>query len=547
MAGFGKIRVYYWKYDDGTIGYAVRQTRDDKKEWLEAKYCSNQAEFKRFRTEAKRKCSTVDIKFKKCRLAGGLDDVCLGYFPGPDAAQSAAGISAMKQLLDSGGTTYKVFLDLVSAVLAGYCARVCCNYYKVERIQDKYKHAPVVSVSHADYAYYVLEKIADSLAVDTSSIHGEAYMFKSKPLRSKYQRILPKRQSDRSLTDCIYLKLAKSRFRVMPQYRDTTVLVHCRFFSGSEIAELQRRNIWTSWILYAVPEKKLLSTPVRINGKVLASSNCLWDTKDLNYVVQRYVSYLARKSQPKKWAKRIKKYFQDAEQVIAQHNTSANHPSIPLAEKYQTSLRLLALRLFLDSCKNDGGLSKEEAAAQLAAWYQVMLPGCSLEKIQKDCEQDDWDTPEPFQAQFESVIRQILQADDFKHICVSKGNICPEKSDNAKIEYWAYVKYHEPKGKNKSPFLSLRLRKETFEKLFFKYYENYRGKDLSEDLCDLDTEYKWGVTKARMYRNEDDKKKRKTVEALILNIDRMSFLPQEVVDRLHKIFKDHEPSDSKKA
>lgn len=70
MAGFETIRVYYWKYDDGSIEYAVRQTRDDKKEWLEVKYCSNQAEFKGFRTEAKRKCSTVDVKFKQLSILG---------------------------------------------------------------------------------------------------------------------------------------------------------------------------------------------------------------------------------------------------------------------------------------------------------------------------------------------------------------------------------------------------------------------------------------------------------------------------------------------
>lgn len=330
----------------------------------------------------------------------------------------------------------------------------------------------------------------------------------------------------------------------MPQYRDTTLLIHCRFFPGSEIAELQRKNIWSGLVLYDAPARKLLSTPVRISGNILSLSDCLWDIKALNYIVQRYVSYLARKSGKRKWGDRIKQYFQDAELMIAQHNTSANDTPVRRAQKYQISLQLLALRLLLDSCQADGGLSKEEAYTLLTVWYQAMLPGCSLKNVQENCELNDWDGPEPFQAQFEAVICQILQADDFKHICFSKDNICPKHDNN--VEYWAYISRYTPKGKDKSPFWALRLRRATFENLFPKYCENYRGKRLFEDFRDLDAEYKEGV-KARMYSDKDDAKRAKTVDALILNIDRMSFLPQEITDQLYKIAHDNKSASPEQA
>lgn len=556
MAESEKISVYHWTYDDGSKGYAVRKIRNDEKEWLSVNYCANKSEFKRACADIRRKFSSMDIEFKKCRLMGGLDDVRPSNFPESDANRSADGISAMKQLLDSGGTMCRnAFLNLISAILSGYCARVCCDYYKLERIKDEYKYAPVISVSHADGAYYVLEKIVGSFAVKTSVFNPEDYMYSSKPLCSKYHASLPLKQSDRSITDCIYLTLAKKHFRIKPQLRDTTVLVHCRFFPGSEIAELQRRNIWASLVLYDAPKAKLLSTPVHIDGKSLALSNCLWDIEDLNYIIQRYVSYLARKFGKGKWGQRIKKYFQEAEQLIAQHNTSVNNASIQRAQKYQFSLQLLALRLLLDSCKADRSLSKEEANDLLAEWYQVMLPGCSLEKIQEPCEedtQDDLDAPAPFQAQFEEVICKILEAENLKHICFSKKkNICPEKNvtSDGPVEYWAYVGSLEKKKKKSEddkPVWVLRLRRDTFEKIFRMRCTNYSGKNIFKDYQDLDVEYKEGY-KARMYRNEAEKEGGKTIDALILNIDRMSFLPPETADRLHKIISDNEPSSSETA
>lgn len=548
MTESGTISVYHWKYDDGSRGYAVRYNYDSQKNWLTAGDCANKSEFKKACATIENKYPNMNIQFKKRRVAAGLDAVRPSNFPRADAEKSAAGIKAIKQLLDSSGSmpeSYREYLYLVSAILAGYCARVCSNYYKVERIQDKYKYAPVLSVSYADYAYYVLEQIENSFTVNTSVANSEEYMFTPTPIWSKYRPFLPHKQTDRSVTDCIYLKLPGRDYRLMPQFRDTTLLIHCRFFPGSEIAELQRKNIWTGLVLYDAPAKKLLSTPVRISGSILALSNCLWDTKALNYIVQRYVSYLARKSDKKKWSKRIEKYFQDAERVIAQHNASVNEKPILRAQKYQLSLQLLALRLLLDSCQADGGLSEEDAYTLLMVWYQAMLPGCSLEKVQISCELNDWDGPEPFQTQFEAAICQILQADEFEHICFSKNNICPKKdnSNNSHVEYWAYVSHYKPKGKDRAPFLALRLRRTTFEKLFPKYCENYRGKNLFEDFRDLDAEYKEG-TKARMYLDEDDATRAKTVDALILNIERMLFLPQKIIDRLYEIAANNEEADN---
>ena len=140
-------------------------------------------------------------------------------------------------------------------------------------------------MSYSDYAYPVLEQIVLALAVDTTVVNDDyIYARSGKPLEAKYRPLLPQRNKDRSITDSAYLKLPGLPHAVIPQYRDTTMLVHCRFFPGTEIAELQRLNPWVSLVLYDAPYKKLLTSPVRINGSVLehhpvhgTAKNCgLW-------------------------------------------------------------------------------------------------------------------------------------------------------------------------------------------------------------------------------------------------------------------------------
>lgn len=64
-----------------------------------------------------------------------------------------------------------------------------------------------------------------------------------------------------------------------------------------------------------------------------------------------------------------------------------------------------------------------------------------------------------------------------------------------------------------------------------------------EDFRNLDVEYKEGI-KARMYCDEADAKRAKPTDALILNIERMSFLPQEIISQLYKIASEYETDDS---
>lgn len=455
-------------------------------------------------------------------------------FSAKDADNSRDGVKAMNDLIHSAEGVpedQQTMLQLVSEILAGYCAQACSEYYKTDYIPPKARRAPIISVSYSDYAYPVLEQIVSSLAVDTTVVNADyIYARSGKPLEAKYRSLLPQRNKDRSITDSAYLKLPGLPHAVILQYRDTTMLVHCRFFPGTEIAELQRLNPWVSLVLYDTPSKKLLTSPVRINGFVLAASSGSWDSEKLRFVVERYAGYLSRKSGKKRWEKRIKTHFYDIEQMIARYNMSANNEPVKRAQKYQVSCQMLALRLFLDACADDNDITRDEATGLTAEWYNILLPGC--------CPKDDSESlftieeeSEPFRVQFENAICGILQEDNYQHIYfISEGNICPlVADDDSETEYWAYVSWYE--SKKTAPHLVVRLRRKTFERLFPNYCQEYYGDNLFNDVSQLGEEY-IDTLKSRMYRDETDAESKKTVDALVLNVDRMTFLPQEVINYL---------------
>lgn len=232
-------------------------------------------------------------------------------FPLKDTYDSQDGIAALNDLIHSAGEipdAQQEMLQLVSAILAGYCAQACSEYFTADYVPPKDRRAPIISVNYSDYAYLILEQIVEPLAVDTADIDdSRIYAFSGRPLKAKYCPLLPHRSRDRSITDGAYLKLPGLSCTAMPQYWDTMMLVHCRFFPGSKLAELQRLTPWVSLVLYDAPSRKLLSAPIHITKYVLAASSGFWDREKLRFVVERYANRVSRKSRQKQWKKRIER------------------------------------------------------------------------------------------------------------------------------------------------------------------------------------------------------------------------------------------------
>ena len=532
------ITVYHWKYDDGSKGYAARLETSEEQKWLAFSDRSTKKKIRKKCEDLKDKYKPIPIKREKCRIPGGLDSVQASDFLRADRKKSEAGLAAMKALLCSCGTDLnakKTLLELVSAILAGYCASSCYEFYRAERIPSKDMRVPVIAVKRADYAYFALEKIVRSLAVNTAVFGVEEYMFDETPLKAAYKPVLPHKTADRSIRDSAYLKRSKLRHQLFAQYRDTTLMVHCRFFPPSEIVEFQRKNPWVSLVLFGPSGKVILTSPIRINGAVLAKSDCSWDNKKLNYAVSRYVCYLSKKCKNKGWKKYIKHCFQSIEQMISNYNTPANSHPIRVSEKFSVSLQMLSLRLFLDSCRNDGGIDKAEADELIKDWYNTMLPGCCPAESSLDLDAEQELPPEPFQTQFESALCEIVQKEGYSHIYfIPEGNVCPlVDPKNNKLKYWGYIKWYQPKNKKQSKFLSLQFRRSTLDNLFTTYCPNYQGENWFKDVENLVSRVEYiRTTKARMYTTKEEKN---SVDAVVIDLDRADFFPEEIQAALRKI------------
>lgn len=156
MAEVHGIKVYHWTYDDGSKGYAVRKETSEGKKWLSFDDCATKTKQRKKYRDLKDKYTDIPIKCKECRIPGGLDSVRPGDFPRSDRETTQNGLAAMKALLYSCGAgtdAKKALLNLVSAILAGYCTRSCCKFYRAEHIRPINMRSPVIRAPRFDYTY----------------------------------------------------------------------------------------------------------------------------------------------------------------------------------------------------------------------------------------------------------------------------------------------------------------------------------------------------------------------------------------------------------
>lgn len=60
---------------------------------------------------------------------------------------------------------------------------------------------------------------------------------------------------------------------MLPQYRDTAIMVYDWFLHGKICRRIQLMNRWVCLVIYGASRKKFLATPVEIDGYQLAKSN----------------------------------------------------------------------------------------------------------------------------------------------------------------------------------------------------------------------------------------------------------------------------------
>ena len=523
-----KVTVYTWKYDNGARGYAVKQ--EDKKGWLEQDvYTTRKAVIKRYKEYKKQfDCQpgreATPVRKKKIDILGGLYCVKQNYPYEQKDYQERNGLDAMLALLNSCGETpdaKREMLRLVASVLAGYCAHVSSKKY-MQYLSQLQRRAPIIIVKPAPFAGEVLERVIRSLALDTTDNTLFGYIRSGPTMKCKYTPVLPRKASDIKITDRAFLKLQGYNERMLPQYRDTTLMVYGWFLRGNDSKILQLMNKWVSIVIYGASNKRasnksVVITPVEIKGKDLAKSDCQWDLDDVRFSVVRYARYVYKADQKNQWETMLQSEFSRYDAMIDSHNQNSN-TKINTVERYHVSLQLLALHLFLKSCVRGQDLDQSKANKLENEWFTVLLPGCEIISTSDFAVQEEIEAENRVKEKFESTLFKILKEGFPDKFYISEKNY--------KVGMWGDI-WLRPQKNPPSGIYYIRFSTEHFKTLLNNFGGVNGGTWLYEEVKKLDLDYIEYSKKMRVNATDTNEK------GVFFQIDKMTFLPQELRAKLN--------------
>ncbi|WP_191378768.1 hypothetical protein [uncultured Flavonifractor sp.] len=513
-----QVTIYTWKYDNGTRGYAVKQ--ENTEDCLNPKVCVSKREIRKCRKEYKKQSPDLEVKREKVVYLAGLPCIKYRYKDIERESSEKNGVHAMLCLLNSCGATpdaKREMLRLVASVLAGYCARVSSEHY-MNYLSQLHRRAPIITVKQAPYAGEVLEYVIRSLALDTTETELLRLNSAGRTIKCRYAPVLPKKADDEKITDRAFSKLEGSKKRMLPQYRDTTLMVYGWFLRGGEGRQLQLMNRWVSMVIYGASRKQVVTTPVEIEGKDLAKSDCRWSKADIRLSVIRFAHYVFRKSnQEKRWRTMLQTEFSRYDAMIDSHNQNSTE-KIKVAERYHISMQLLALHLFLKAGVNADDLEKSQATEIEKEWYTILLPGCEMSGISDFGGQDEMDEDRDAKVRelFEDTLEKILESGFPDKFYIYK--------EDKKSDMWGDIGPFS--GKDSKQDMCIRFPKTKFEELLDRFAGDRGGKWLYEKVQKLDLNYIYFLKKIRVNATESNS------SGVVLQIDEMTFLPQELHSKL---------------
>ena len=510
-----KVKIYVWQYDDGARGYAVRD-KNEEKSWTERQdYTSKRMIKQCFK---KQEAADKDVREKKVNMSGGLSKLISRKQK--ELKDETDMLSGMQALLDSCGTTpdaQRDMLCLVASVLAGYCARKATKHYP-HFLSPRQRRAPIIVVKQAPYADIVLERIMRSLALgstqpDALSIWDNSFF------QYKYSPILPAKLWDENITDHAWMKLDGSKHRMLPQYRDTALMLYGWILRGKDRRRFQSINRWVSLVLYDFSPSKAITAPIELKGAALSSSSCDWDKGAVRSAVYHYAHYVYSKmtQHPQKWKRMLREQFSRYDALIDSYNQNASVKRTAW-ERHWISMQLLALHLFLKACKNQDGLNPSEIKELENQWFQTLLPGCTLTDNTDFAEEENLLTSEQIKMMFEDAICEILEQN------------VPDKfyfdGQEPTSGLWGDIRKAPIKHSDESD-LALRITVNQLEKLLDSYSDGKGGKWLYEQVGDMNLCYMAPQKKMRIKATGKNES-----HAVALSLNKMDFLPEALLSRI---------------
>ena len=549
-----KARIFRGLYHNQSSFYVIY--RGDKDYW-DGPFLSSNEDIDPKKLPKDVKTSTEDLD-----TVVGLWCVVKEYvsLSRPDSENSVEGYNEVRKMLESCGqdpAARQAMLTLFSTVLSGYCTGFCQKFYPQKPFADN-KRAPIVIIkNYTRPLVYFLNNIMESLAVKLiPEKKKELSIFRTgRPeVKIEYKPCVMVRSEKKDITDHIYMKIEVegapriSEKRLIPQYRDMTLMVDLNGFKESQLQELIGRNPWVSFVLLEDKAKGRFteSEMTSIDGNIFSGHSGKWDNEIVNFVVQRYISYVAHglvEEKKKEWKEKIEEKLENIALAIEEYNKKSNAP-VQGDSCYFLSMRMIALDLFLTSLYKDAAISEEDRDEIRREWFDILLSA----PIQNDASgEESRESPLDIKRQLENALREMIAPPNYKHFLFvpdTKKALYPMAlHDGDETAVWGYVRTYNPKNQE-PPFLSLQFRRDMFLRLVGASFRQNET-ELIKSIRGLNLDYIYPIDKCRMYANEEEKKNKTTTSAIVFILEKMTFLPNEALEFLRGMAEEeNDPEDA---
>lgn len=548
--------IHFWRYDDGTFGAIAIERQQERKnaESIPGGVYSDKAHLKDFIKQCQNQCieNGSSVGKKKLNIKCGLSQLSKNDFVDKNKKRGRKGWEALTDFLNSCGTNLdakKEVLRLFSGVLSGYCAQMIVPLVQESGSIPLQNRAPILVLNSNDKNFNVtFDFISKAMAALTVSTYSQG------KLHFECPTFLPQAWEQKGLERCAFLQYRKIKKQFPAQYRDTAVLIYGRFFSANEIYRFIEKNRWAVPVLFDAPSKAYKVPPIRLKASSLVCSDFDWNVKTINYLVQRFVSWLYvlwdKKRWKKKWTKTLKKRLDRIRTCFFKYFAKKGVQRFNPTEQYFLILQMLTLELFLDSCADDKIIDNTQRKQVKFEWFDTLLPGCS--QYLKADEGDEETVIQEIQSEeehakqiFETALGKMLAKENISHFnYVEQGGIYDEADpDNPKTLYWGYLRWYGSKkksseGKKIEPFRALVFKKRVLKICIRDFLpENYTIRGLISELRASAPDYLFKTQKVRFPQGENDRSEN-LENALIFEIEKMEFLSDEIRDILLNMIPD---------
>ena len=460
---------------------------------------------------------------------------------------SKVGFHALENMLQDyslGGSAQEI-LRLFSMLLLGYTNKIFHKYATGHLLQCS--RAPIVLVKQHKTdgcgGFEHLAHFVESIAVDTSV---------NELLQHHNPAVLPEEYCTSTLIESAYMQVSelskKEKFPAV--YRNTAVLVHANFFSGTDIRDFIRRNVWAT---VAVFGQKSLSKEgsacmhIDLNKMGLTQRNCdelcsIEEKEQIHDLMEAFVAWLAILRQKKKYRKSSVIYWLDiGHQSVRKYHLAIASTKLPImqgSERQYAVYQVAALRAFLDFCADMELVEDDVLEDTWNQWCNELLPGSRIVEVYRKQEakkqQATEDRHEALLNSYEKLLKCFVEDATNSMITLKQDvdwesyNLEERFSNRPCVFMW----HMRPTSANIESFLAVAILKKDL-----MTYSAEHGDEYGEAIS-----YVWSKNMKKenlrpyIHTNQNvTLKKGLSPNGVVLKLDQLSFLDADTQHRLHKL------------